>query len=44
MRWKAAQKKNTKNQIIVYGLPPGFNYKGIMWELLYGLKESEKEL
>jgi hypothetical protein len=44
IRWKAAQKKNTKNQIVIYGLPPGFDPKGIMRELLNGLKESEKEL
>jgi hypothetical protein len=44
IRWKAAQKKNTKNQIVIFGLPPGFDPKGIMRELLYGLKESEKEL
>jgi hypothetical protein len=44
IRWKAAQKKNTKNQIVIYGSPPGFDPKGIMRELLYGLKESEKEL
>ncbi len=44
IRWKASQKKNTKNQIVIYGLPPGFDPKGIMHELLYGLKESEKEL
>ncbi len=25
IRWKPAQKKNTKNQIVVYGLPPGFD-------------------
>ncbi len=42
--WKPAQKKNTKNQIVVYGLPPGFDPRGIMHELMYGLKESEKEL
>ncbi len=44
IRWKPAQKKNTKNQIVVFGLPPGFDPKGIMHELMYGLKESEKEL
>ncbi len=44
IRWKASQKKNTKNQIVIYGLPPGFDCKGIMRELLYGLKESKKEL
>jgi hypothetical protein len=44
IRWKAAQKKNTKNQMVIYGLPPGFDTKGIMRELSYGLKESEKEL
>jgi hypothetical protein len=43
IRWKPAQKNNTKNQIIVYGLPPGFDPRGIMRELLYDLKESEKE-
>ena len=44
IRWKAAQKKNTKNLMVIYGLPPGFDAKGIMRELTYGLKESEKEL
>jgi hypothetical protein len=44
IRWKAAQKKNTKNQIVIYSLPPGFDPKGIICELLYGLKESKKEL
>jgi hypothetical protein len=44
IRWKPAQKKNTKNQIVVYGLPPGFDPRGIMRKLMYGLKESEKEL
>jgi hypothetical protein len=44
IRWKAVQKKNTKNQIVIYGVPPGFDPKGIMQELLYGLQESEKEL
>ncbi len=42
--WKPVQKKNTKKQILIYGLPPGFNPRGIMRELMYGLKESEKEL
>ena len=44
IRWKQAQKKNTKNQIVTYGIPPVFNPAGIMGELLHGLKESEKEL
>jgi hypothetical protein len=44
LRWKPAQKKNCLNQIVIYGLVPGFNPKGTMRELLYGLKESEKEL
>ncbi len=44
IRWKPAQKKNTKNQIVIYGLPPGFDPKGIKRKLMYGLKESEKEL
>jgi hypothetical protein len=44
IRWKPTQKKNTRNQIIIYGLPPGFDAKGIMRELLFGLKECEKEL
>jgi hypothetical protein len=42
--WKLTQKKNTRNQIVIYGLPPGFDTKGIMRELLFGLKECEKEL
>ncbi len=29
---------------MIYGLPPGFDAKGIMQELLFGLKECEKEL
>jgi hypothetical protein len=44
IRWKQAQKKNTKNQIVIYGIPPGFDSLGIMHELLHGLKESEKEI
>ena len=44
IRWKPAQKKNTKNQIVIYGIPPVFDAEGIMAELLHGLKESEKEL
>jgi hypothetical protein len=44
IRWKPAQKKNSRNQIIVYGLPPGFDQKGIMQELLHGLKECGKDL
>ncbi len=44
IRSKPTQKKNTRNQIVIYGLPPGFNAKGIMRELLFGLKECEKEL
>jgi hypothetical protein len=44
IRWKPAQKKNTKNQIVIYGISPGFDPKGIMRELLYVLKESKKEL
>ncbi len=42
--WKPTQKKNTQNQIVIYGLPPGFDTKRIMWELLFGLNECEKEL
>jgi hypothetical protein len=42
--WKPAQKKNSRNQIVIYSLPPGFDPKGIMRELLLGLKESGKEL
>ncbi len=34
IRWKPTQKKNSRNQIIIYGLPPGFDQKGIMQELL----------
>jgi hypothetical protein len=44
IRWKPAQKKNTKNHIVLYSLPPGFDPRGIMRKLMYGLKESEKEL
>ncbi len=44
IRSKATQKKNTKHQIVIYGLHHGFDPKGIMRELLYELKESEKEL
>jgi hypothetical protein len=44
IHWKPTQKKNTHNQIVIYGLPPGFDTKGIMRELLFGLKECEKEL
>jgi hypothetical protein len=44
IRWKPAQKKNTKNQIVIYGIPPVFDAEGIMGELLHGLKASEKEL
>jgi hypothetical protein len=40
--WKLAQKKNSHNQIVIYGLVPGFDPKGIMRELLYGLKKSKK--
>jgi hypothetical protein len=32
------------DRIVIYGLPPSFDPKGIMRDLLYGLKESEKEL
>jgi hypothetical protein len=42
--WKPAQKKNSQNQIVIYGLVPGFDPKGVMRELVYGLKESKKEL
>ncbi len=42
--WKPAQKKNSQNQIVIYGLVPRFNPKGVMRELVYGLKESKKEL
>ena len=44
IRWKQAQKKNTKNQIVIYGIPPVFDPAGIMGKLLHGLKESKKEL
>jgi hypothetical protein len=44
IRWKPAQKKNTKNQIVIYGIPPVFDAAGIMGELLHGLKESEKKI
>jgi hypothetical protein len=44
IRWKPAQKKNTKNQIVIYGIPPVFDAAGVLGELLHGLKESEKEL
>ena len=37
IRWKQAQKKNTKNQIVIYGIPPVFDAEGIMGELLHGL-------
>ncbi len=30
IRWKATQKKNTKNQIVIYGVPPGFDPK-LVW-------------
>jgi hypothetical protein len=33
IRWKQAQKKNTKNQIVIYGIPPVFDAEGIMGEL-----------
>jgi hypothetical protein len=38
LQWKPAQKNNSCNQIDIYGLPPGFNPKGIMRELLFGLR------
>ncbi len=44
LRWKPAQKKNSCNQIVIYGLPPGFDARGVMRKLLFGLKECEKEL
>jgi hypothetical protein len=44
IRWKPTQKKNSRNQIVIFGLPLGFDPKGIMRELLYGLKECKKEL
>ena len=44
IRWKQAQKKNTKNQIVIYGIPPVFDAAGVLGELLHGLKESEKEI
>ena len=44
IRWKPAQKKNTKNQIVIYGIPPMFDAAGMMGELLHGLKESEKKI
>ena len=44
IRWKPAQKKNTKSQIVIYGIPPFFDPNGIMSVLLHGLKVSEKEL
>jgi hypothetical protein len=40
---EASTEKNTGNQIIIYGIPPGFDSLGIMHELLHGLKESDKE-
>ncbi len=42
IRWKPTQKKNTKNQIVTYGITPVFDPVGIMGKLLHGLKESEK--
>ncbi len=44
LHWKPAQKKNSQNQIVIYGLVPRFDPKGVMKELVYGLKESKKEL
>ncbi len=44
IRWKPAQKKNSRNQICIYGLVPGFDVRGIMQELKYGLKKSKKKL
>jgi hypothetical protein len=44
IRWKPAPKKNSKNQIVIYGLPPGIDPKEIMLELMYSLEESKKEL
>ncbi len=44
LQWKPAQKKNSRNQIVIYGLPPGFDARGVMRKLLFGLKECEKEL
>jgi hypothetical protein len=44
IRWKPAQKKILRNQIVIYGLPPGFDQKDIMRELLHGLKECKKGL
>ena len=44
IRWKPAQKKNTKSQIVIYGIPPFFDPNGIMSVLLHGLKASEKEI
>jgi hypothetical protein len=38
LRWKPAQKKNSHNQIIIYDLVPGFNPRGVLRELLFGLK------
>ena len=43
IRWKPAQKKNTQNQIEIYGIPPEFDSVGIMHELLHGLKKRKKE-
>jgi hypothetical protein len=44
IRWKPAQKKNTKNQIVIYGIPPMFDAAGMMGKLLHGLKESGKKI
>jgi hypothetical protein len=44
IHWKPIQEKNTRNQIMIYGLPTLFDTKGGMRKLLYGLKECEKEL
>jgi hypothetical protein len=41
---EASPEENSRNQIVIYGLPPGFNQKGIMHELLLGLKECKEDL
>jgi hypothetical protein len=44
IHWKQAQKKNTRNQVVIYGIPTVFDLAGIMGKLMHGLKESKKEL
>jgi hypothetical protein len=29
LQWKPAQKKNSHNQIVIYGLVPGFDPRGV---------------